>query len=126
MRVLGMISGTSHDGIDVAVVDFDASGRSDLSARIEHTASIPYDPALRRRGYARQALETLLDVARSHPDVRTVRATISPDNVASRALIDGYGFVERGEQWDDEDGLEIIYELSVADADDAAAASDSA
>ncbi|MGH1564736.1 anhydro-N-acetylmuramic acid kinase [Mumia sp. DW29H23] len=49
MRVLGMISGTSHDGIDVAVVDFDASGRSALSARIEHTASIPYDPALRRR-----------------------------------------------------------------------------
>lgn len=75
------------------------------------------DPELRRRGYARQALEILLDVARTHPDVRTVRATISPDNVASRALIDGYGFVERGEQWDDEDGREIIYELSVADAD---------
>ncbi|MEH3089197.1 MAG: GNAT family N-acetyltransferase [Microbacterium arborescens] len=78
------------------------------------------DPALRRRGYARQALEILLAVAAAHPDVRTVRATISPDNAASRALIDGYGFVERGEQWDDEDGLEIIYEH---DTDAASAAS---
>lgn len=72
-------------------------------------------PPLRRRGYARRALEILLNVAREHPEVRTVRATISPDNAASRALIDGYGFVERGEQWDDEDGLEIIYEVT-ADA----------
>lgn len=57
MRVLGMISGTSHDGIDVAIVDFelDASagaagaGGSGLVARIEHTASIPYPPELRAR-----------------------------------------------------------------------------
>lgn len=48
MRVLGMISGTSHDGIDVAIVDFsdDADG---VSAVIEHTASIPYSPGLRER-----------------------------------------------------------------------------
>ena len=48
MRILGMISGTSHDGIDVAVVDFDDAGDT-LSARIEHTASTPYDAGLRRR-----------------------------------------------------------------------------
>lgn len=90
-------------------------GPPDASGMVE--VGYQVDPALRRRGYARRALEILLDVARTHPDVRTVRATISPDNVASLALIDGYGFVERGEQWDDEDGLEIIYELSVSDAD---------
>jgi [ribosomal protein S5]-alanine N-acetyltransferase len=73
------------------------------------------DPALRRRGYARAALETLLSVAQRHPDVRVVRATISPDNTASRTLVDGYGFVETGEQWDEEDGREIVYELSVTD-----------
>lgn len=52
MRVLGMISGTSHDGIDVAVVDFDVSraGASDvLRARIVHHTSVPYPPDLRQR-----------------------------------------------------------------------------
>ena len=37
--------------------------------------------------------------------------TSSPDNVASYRLASQYGFTEVGEQWDDEDGLEIIYEL---------------
>ena len=49
-------------------------------------------------------------MAHQHPDVKTVRATISPDNAASLALIGSYPFVENGEQWDDEDGREIIFE----------------
>lgn len=69
------------------------------------------DPKQRRKGYARQALETLLTVARAHPDVQVVRATISPNNHASRSLVESYGFEGVGEQWDDEDGLEIIFEL---------------
>jgi len=69
------------------------------------------DPAYRRRGYARAALELLLARAARESDVRTVRATVSPDNHASRALILQYGFAEVGEQWDDEDGLELIYEV---------------
>jgi ribosomal-protein-alanine N-acetyltransferase len=72
------------------------------------------DPALRRLGYARRSLETLLAVAQRHPDVRRIRATLSPDNVASRALVDSYGFVETGEQRDEEDGLETIYEVSAS------------
>jgi L-amino acid N-acyltransferase YncA len=43
--------------------------------------------------------------------VHTVRATISPDNAASCQLASQYGFSEVGEEWDDEDGLEVIYEL---------------
>ena len=69
------------------------------------------EPAHRRQGYARAALETLLSVARHHSQVRVIRATISPDNSPSRSLVAQYGFVEVGEQWDDEDGLEIIFEL---------------
>lgn len=69
------------------------------------------DPAYRRRGYARAALEVLLRRAAEEPAVRTVRVTIGPDNVASRRLASQYGFTEVGEQWDDEDGLEIIYEV---------------
>ena len=48
MRFLGMISGTSHDGIDLAVVDFTLDGDV-LTGRIEYTATVPYDPALRGR-----------------------------------------------------------------------------
>ena len=69
------------------------------------------DPAHRRRGYARAALEVLLERATDEPQVRTVRVTISPDNMASHKLASEYGFIEVGQQWDDEDGLEIIYEL---------------
>lgn len=48
MRALGMISGTSHDGIDVAVLDL-THGPDGLSVRIEHAASTPYPDDLRRR-----------------------------------------------------------------------------
>jgi len=68
-------------------------------------------PDVRRRGHARAALEVMLDVARDDLRVSVVRATISPDNVASRALVAQYGFREVGEQWDDEDGLETIFEV---------------
>jgi RimJ/RimL family protein N-acetyltransferase len=71
------------------------------------------DPAHRRRGYARAALDLLLAHARDEPAVRTVRVTVSPANAASLALVAQYPFVEVGEQWDDEDGLETIYELAV-------------
>jgi ribosomal-protein-alanine N-acetyltransferase len=69
------------------------------------------DPAYRRRGYARAILAGLLARAAAEPGVRTVRATIGPDNVASLATIAGFGFTRVGEQWDDEDGLEIIFEV---------------
>src|SRR4051794_22079464 len=46
MKVLGMISGTSHDGIDVAVVDFTAQG-SLLTGHVLYARSVPYAPALR-------------------------------------------------------------------------------
>jgi Acetyltransferase (GNAT) domain len=68
-------------------------------------------PAHRRRGYARAALEALLERAAREPRVRTVRATIRLDNAASRALVVQYDFVAVGEQWNDEDGLEIVFEV---------------
>jgi RimJ/RimL family protein N-acetyltransferase len=68
------------------------------------------DPAYRRRGYARAALEALLARAGREPAVRRVRVSIRPDNEASYRLAVQYGFVEVGQQWDEEDGLEIVYE----------------
>ncbi|WP_415972953.1 GNAT family N-acetyltransferase [Rhodococcus sp. 077-4] len=72
------------------------------------------DPELRRRGYARRSVETLLAVAQSRHEVTTVRATVAPGNAPSSTLVKSFGFVEMGEQWDDEDGLEIIYEISTS------------
>lgn len=74
------------------------------------------DPAYRRRGYARAALEYLLRRAAREPRVHTVRVTISPGNAASYELASQYGFAKVGEQWDDDDGLEIIYEVAASRA----------
>jgi [ribosomal protein S5]-alanine N-acetyltransferase len=71
------------------------------------------DPDHRRRGYARAALLLMIDRARSDPSVRVFRVTVSPDNTASLGLVAQLPFVEVGEQWDDEDGLETIFELDV-------------
>ncbi|HLY64817.1 MAG TPA: N-acetyltransferase, partial [Chloroflexota bacterium] len=56
----------------------------------------------------------LLRRAADEPQAKTVRVSISPDNAASYALASQYGFVKTGEQWDEEDGLEIIYEVAAS------------
>ena len=48
MRVLGMISGTSHDGIDTAVVDFALKGGA-LTGTVMHTGSTSYASEMRAR-----------------------------------------------------------------------------
>ncbi len=87
-------------------------GPPDESGTVEVGYAV--EPAFRRQGYARAALEALLDRAAGEPEVRVVRASISPDNIASFKLVSQYGFAEVGEQWDDEDGLEIIYEVDAS------------
>jgi RimJ/RimL family protein N-acetyltransferase len=87
-------------------------GAPDAAGMVEVGYAV--DPAYRRRGYARAALELAIDRARTEESVRTLRATISPDNEASLALIAQYPFVRNGEQWDEEDGLELIFELPVS------------
>jgi len=86
-------------------------GQPDDKGMVEIGYSI--DPQFRRQGYARAALRALLARAEADPAVRTVRATIAPDNTASRDLVLAHGFVEVGEQEDEEDGLEIVYEVPV-------------
>lgn len=81
----------------------DTSGLVEIGYRV--------DPAYRRRGYARAALEALLARAAGEPDVRRVRVSIRPDNLPSSRLASQYGFSKVGEQWDDEDGLEFVYEV---------------
>ena len=73
----------------------------------------PLYPASRRRGNARPPLLALLERAAREPRVRTVRVTISPDNVASYQLASQYGFTQVGEQWDDEDGLASLDDVGL-------------
>jgi [ribosomal protein S5]-alanine N-acetyltransferase len=69
-------------------------------------------PAYRGAGYARAALDALLTYARAH-GVRVARASISPDNGPSRHITAAVGFVEVGEQTDEIDGRELIFELGL-------------
>lgn len=110
---LDWVTGVLRDeDVRLAVGRAGYHGAPDANGMVEVGYAV--DPALRRRGYARAALVTLLERARREPGVRTLRATVSPTNVASLALVAQYPFVEVGEQWDDEDGLETIFEIPVA------------
>jgi RimJ/RimL family protein N-acetyltransferase len=93
----------------VAVGKAGFHGPPDAAGMVEVGYSV--DPRFRRQGYAKAALSAMLEQAATEESVRTVRASIRPDNEASLALVAQFSFVEVGEQWDDEDGLETIYEL---------------
>ncbi|MGH3357909.1 MAG: GNAT family N-acetyltransferase [Nocardioidaceae bacterium] len=86
-------------------------GGPDESGMVEVGYSV--DTAYRGRGFAKAALAALIDWARSEPDVHTLRATVSPDNAPSLAIVCGAGLVENGEQWDERDGIELIFEMPV-------------
>ena len=68
-------------------------------------------PPFRRRGYAMEAVRGLVANAFAHEEITRVRACIRPDNEPSLALTAKLGFVRVGEQMDEIDGLEYIYEL---------------
>lgn len=46
------------------------------------------------------------------PEVKTLRCTVSPDNLASIKVIEYFGFRFAGQQMDEIDGPENIYEES--------------
>jgi RimJ/RimL family protein N-acetyltransferase len=97
------------DGAVVGHVGF--HGPPDGRGTVEVAYSV--DPAFRRQGYARSMLATALDWAAAAPSVRVVRASISPDNVASLGTLAPFGFEPVGEQWDEEDGVELLFERPV-------------
>jgi ribosomal-protein-alanine N-acetyltransferase len=85
-------------------------GPPDERGMVEVAYSV--DPAFRRRGYASAMLAAALEWAAAVPEAKVVRASISPDNQASLATIRPFGFEHVGEQWDDDDGLELLFERS--------------
>jgi RimJ/RimL family protein N-acetyltransferase len=75
-------------------------------AELGYTVFPPY----RGRGYATEAAVALMDWARGE-GVSQFVASIGPWNEPSLAIARKLGFVQTGEQWDEEDGRELVFEL---------------
>jgi len=96
-----VIGSTSFHGVP------DADGMMEIGLGIEE--------AFRNKGYAREALAGMWEWVCAYPEVKTLRYTVSPDNLASIAVINYFGFEYKGQQIDEEDGPENIYEMSTRD-----------
>jgi RimJ/RimL family protein N-acetyltransferase len=67
----------------------------------------------RGRGYATEAARALMRWAGEAHGIRRFIASVAPGNEPSLAIVRRLGFVQTGEQWDEEDGLELVFELRV-------------
>lgn len=68
-------------------------------------------PAYRRKGYAREAAQAMMQWAHAQHGVTEFIMTIRPDNVPSQALAAQLGFVKISSHVDEIDGVEDILEL---------------
>jgi [ribosomal protein S5]-alanine N-acetyltransferase len=66
----------------------------------------------RGRGYATEAAQALMEWAFAEKGIRRFIASVAPTNDPSLAIVKKLGFVQSGEQWDEEDGLELVFELA--------------
>jgi RimJ/RimL family protein N-acetyltransferase len=66
-----------------------------------------------RQGFGYEALMGMWLWAASQSGVLKFRYTVDPNNQASVGLVRKFGFAHEGQQIDDEDGPEDIYEMSV-------------
>ena len=67
------------------------------------------------QGFAKEALSGMWRWVVDQPGVKTLRYTVSPTNIASIKVIEYFGFARMGQQMDEIDGPEDIYEMSVED-----------
>lgn len=66
-------------------------------------------PPFRGQGLATAMMGLFLDWLAAR-GVTRVRAAARPDNLASLAVLAHFGFEQVGDQWDEEDGLELLFE----------------
>lgn len=69
-------------------------------------------PEFQNRGFGKELLHGMWKMILENPNVKTLRYTVSPENDPSMHIIKNLNFNLVGEQIDEEDGLELIYELS--------------
>jgi len=96
-----VIGSTSFHGVP------DADGMMEIGLGIEE--------AFRNQGYSREALAGMWKWVSAFPEVKTLRYTVSPENLPSIAVINYFGFEYKDQQMDEIDGPESIYEMSTAD-----------
>ena len=70
-------------------------------------------PDRRGQGYGHEIMEALLAFCTDARAVTSVRASVSPGNSASLALLAGHGFDRVGEQIDEVDGVEYVFRRRV-------------
>ena len=80
----------------------DAEGRVEVGYKVQ--------PEYRRQGVATEVVRAMFDWAHAQ-GVDRFRASVSPDNVGSLAIIRGFGFEQVGVQIDDIDGEELVFHL---------------
>lgn len=85
-------------------------GAPDENGMIE--IGLGVETPFQRKGFGREILQGMWGWVITEPDVKILRYTVSPTNTASIALINSFGFAYVGEQHDEEDGPESIYEMS--------------
>ena len=85
-------------------------GAPDENGMIE--IGLGVESAHQRQGYGREILHGMWGWVITEPGVQILRYTVSPTNTASIALVNSFGFNYAGEQMDEIDGLESIYEMS--------------
>ena len=73
------------------------------------------DEKYQGRGFGQELLHGMWSWVVNNPQVKTLRYTVSPDNLISQHIIKKQGFKHKGQQIDEEDGPEDIYELSASD-----------
>jgi len=69
-------------------------------------------PPHRGKGLATEAVRALIAWARER-GVHRLYASVGPGNEPSLAIVRKLGFVQTGEQWDEEDGRELVFELAL-------------
>jgi len=93
-----VIGSTSFHGVP------DENGMMEIGLGIEES--------YRNQGYAKEALLGMWRWVCGEPGVKTLRYTVSPENTPSVKIIEGFGFTYLGQQMDEIDGPENIYEMS--------------
>jgi RimJ/RimL family protein N-acetyltransferase len=85
-------------------------------APIEGVAELGYDVLEdhRRQGFASEAVTAAMSWARDVHGVHRFRLSIAPANEGSLAMAAALHFTHVGEQMDEEDGLELVFERELA------------